>query len=165
MESQEVCFVPKGGYGRFLRDYIPEAFRPGPMLDREGNVVGEHRGVSCYTIGQRKGLSISSGEPLYVTGIDVERNAVMVGGKEEVYGDELVVSHVSWVSGVSPRHPLDLKARIRYRHREAGAVVTPLPEGGVVHVKFKQPQMAITPGQAVVAYQEDVVLAGGTIYE
>ena len=162
-ESQEICFIPDGDYGGFLKDYIPEAFRPGPILDREGNVLGEHHGIPFYTIGQRKGFGMASGEPLYVSRIDAERNAVIVGGKEEACGDELIASHVNWVSADPPQHPLDLKARIRYRHREADAVVTPLPKKEAVHVKFRQPQMAITPGQAVVFYDGDMVVGGGTI--
>ena len=106
---------------------------------------------------------MSSGEPLYVIGIDAERNAVIVGGKEEVRGDELIASNVNWVLGIPPTHSLDLKAKVRYRHREAEAVITPLSEKDAVHVKFERPQTAITPGQAVVFYGRDVVMGGGTI--
>lgn len=162
-ESQEICFVPDGDYGRFLKDYIPDAFKPGPILDCEGNVLGQHRGVPFYTIGQRKGFGMSSGEPLYVIGIDGERNAVIVGNKEEVRGDELIASNVNWVSGITPTHYLGLKAKVRYRHRGAEAVITPMPKQDAVHVKFEKPQTAITPGQAVVFYDGDVVVGGGTI--
>lgn len=162
-ESQEICFIPDGDYGGFLKGCTPEAFRPGPVLDGEGNVLGQHHGLPLYTVGQRKGFGISSPEPLYVTGIDAQRNAVIVGGKEEACGGELIASNVNWVSAEAPQHPLDLKAKIRYRHREADAVVTPLLEKESVHVKFKQPQMAVTPGQAVVFYDGDVVIGGGTI--
>jgi tRNA-specific 2-thiouridylase len=162
-ESQDICFIPDGDYGRFLKDYIPEAFEPGPILDREGNVLGEHRGIPFCTIGQRKGFGMSFAEPLYVNRIDAERNAVIVGSKEEAYSDELIASHVNWVSGGLTQQQQELKVKIRYRHREADAVVTPLPENEVARVKFRQPQTAITPGQAVVFYDGDVVIGGGTI--
>jgi len=162
-ESQEICFIPDGDYGGFLKGCTPEAFRPGPVLDSEGNVLGQHHGLPLYTVGQRKGFGISSPDPLYVTDIDAQRNAVIVGSKDDACSDELIASRVSWVSAEAPQHPLDLKAKIRYRHREADAVVTPVPREESVHVKFKQPQTAVTPGQAVVFYDGDVVIGGGTI--
>lgn len=162
-ESQEICFIPDRDYTRFVAEYMPQATEPGPILDREGNTVGRHRGILFYTIGQRKGLGIAAGEPRYVVEIDRERNAVIVGTKSEVYGDEFTACHVNWVAIEPPQRPLELKAKIRYRHREADAVVTPLASGEKAHVSFKQPQMAITPGQAVVFYLEDTVVGGGTI--
>jgi tRNA-specific 2-thiouridylase len=162
-ESQDICFVPADDYGSLLKDRIPEAFKPGPIMDRKGNVLGQHRGVPLYTVGQRKGFGISSGEPLYVIGIDAERNAVVVGGKEEVRGDAMIASNVNWVSGMPLTHSLDLKAKVRYRHRGAEAVITPTPKQDAVHLKFERPQTAITPGQTVVFYDGDVVVGGGTI--
>jgi tRNA-specific 2-thiouridylase len=136
--------------------------KPGPILDREGNTLGEHRGILFYTIGQRKGLGISAEEPMYVVAIDRGRNAIIVGSKEDVYSDELIAADINWIAKQSPKQPLELKAKIRYRHREADAVITPLSKREV-HVKFKQPQMAITPGQAIVFYHKDAVVGGGTI--
>jgi len=162
-ESQEICFIPDGDYGGFLKGCTPEAFRPGPVLDSEGNVLGQHHGLPLYTVGQRKGFGISSPDPLYVTGIDAQRNAVIVGSKDDACSDELIASRVSWVSGSWPQQPQAIKAKIRYRHREADAVVTPVPREESVHVKFKQPQMSVTPGQAVVFYDGDVIIGGGTI--
>lgn len=162
-ESQEICFIPDGDYTRFVKEYMPQAARPGPILDREGNILGQHRGILFYTIGQRKGLGISAGEPLYVVDIDWERNAVIVGTKGEVYRDELLASDLNWIAIEPPQQSLELKAKIRYRHREADAVISPLSTGDRAHVKFKQPQMAITPGQAIVFYDEDNVVGGGTI--
>ena len=162
-ESQEICFIPDGDYGGFLKGCTPEAFRPGPVLDSEGNVLGQHHGLPLYTVGQRKGFGISSPDPLYVTGIDAQRNAVIVGSKDDACSDELIASRVSWVSGSWPQQPQAIKAKIRYRHREADAVVTPVPRKESVHVKFKQPQMSVTPGQAVVFYDGDVIIGGGTI--
>jgi tRNA-specific 2-thiouridylase len=162
-ESQEICFIPDSDYPRFFREYVPEGVKPGPILDREGNTLGEHQGILFYTIGQRRGLGISATEPLYVVAIDRGRNAIIVGPKAEVYGDELIVEDLNWIAVETPKQPVKLKAKIRYHHREADAVVTPLPSGDGAHVKFRRPQMAITPGQAIVFYHKDTVMGGGTI--
>lgn len=162
-ESQEICFIPDGDYGNFVFGKMPHAVRPGPIMDRSNNVIGEHRGVPFYTVGQRRGLGISSGEPLYVCKIDSAQNAIIVGSKADIYNDELTAADVNWASGDVPEQPLDVKAKIRYRHCEADAVVTPLSGGDMAHVKFRRPQMAITPGQAVVFYDGDTVVGGGTI--
>lgn len=154
-ESQD--FIA-GGYSSLLR----AAARPGPILDRQGSVLGEHRGIPFYTIGQRKGLGISMSKALYVTGIDPERNAIVVGTKEELYGDELVCAQLNWIAIQELRRPTEVKAKIRYSQRETEAVIAPLGKDEV-HVEFKEPQMAITPGQAIVFYNRDVVLGGGTI--
>ena len=149
----------------FAGDYsslLGKVARPGPILNKEGEILGEHRGIPFYTIGQRKGLRISSKEPLYVTAIDQEKNVIVVGPKEEVYGDELVAMELNWIAIQELSRPVDLKAKIRYLHKEAEAMVIPLDEDKV-HVKFKEPQMAITPGQAVVFYDDDTVIGGGTI--
>ena len=149
----------------FAGDYsslLGKVARPGPILNKEGEILGEHRGIPFYTIGQRKGLGISSKEPLYVTAIDQEKNVIVVGPKEEVYGDELVAMELNWIAIQELSRPVDVKAKIRYLHKEAEAMVIPLDEDKV-HVKFKEPQMAITPGQAVVFYDDDIVIGGGTI--
>ena len=149
----------------FAGDYsslLGKVARPGPILNKEGEILGEHRGIPFYTIGQRKGLGISSKEPLYVTAIDQEKNVIVVGPKEEVYGDELVAMELNWIAIQELSRPVDVKAKIRYLHKEAEAMVIPLDEDKV-HVKFKEPQMAITPGQAVVFYDDDIVIGGGAI--
>ena len=149
----------------FAGDYsslLGKVARPGPILNKEGEILGEHRGIPFYTIGQRKGLGISSKEPLYVTAIDQGKNVIVVGPKEEAYGDELVAMELNWIAIQELSRPIDLKAKIRYLHKEAEAMVIPLDEDKV-HVKFKEPQMAITPGQAVVFYDDDTVIGGGTI--
>jgi len=161
-ESQEICFVPGDDYPKFLKGYIPEAAEPGLILDRRGNILGSHPGILFYTIGQRKGLGIAAPAPRYVIDIRSEDNAIIVGGKEDVYGNELSASGLNWISIPGLSQPLTVTARIRYRHREAEAIVTPLDEDEV-QVKFKQPQVAITPGQAVVFYEGDTVIGGGTI--
>jgi len=161
-ESRDICFIPDSDYPRFLKDYAGGATRPGPILDRRGNVLGEHKGLIFYTIGQRKGLGISAGEPLYVVAIDRERSAVIVGSREETYGSELTASELNWMANGKPRRPLRVKARIRYLHREAGATVIPSGEDRV-QVVFEEPQMALTPGQAVVFYDGERVVGGGSI--
>lgn len=153
-ESQDFIV---GGYSPLI-----EAAPSGPILDKQGNILGEHRGIPFYTIGQRKGLGISAREPLYVTEIDPEKNIIIVGNKEEVYRDELIASGLNWIAVAELERPTKVRARIRYLHQEAEATVTPLDKDRV-YVKFMEPQMAITPGQTVVFYLEDVVLGGGTI--
>ncbi len=161
-ESQEICFIPDNDYPRFIKGYITDGVKPGPILDRQGNVLGEHRGIIFYTIGQRKGLGISAREPLYVVAINREENAIIVGSKEEVSGTELTASGLNWIAMAKPRRPMRVKAKIRYLHQEAEAMVTFLGENEV-QVKFTEPQMAITPGQAVVFYDGDRVIGGGSI--
>ena len=153
-ESQD--FVA-GGYSSLL-----PAAPPGPILDKAGNVLGEHPAISAYTIGQRRGLGISSRDPLFVIDIDSEQNAVIVGGKEELYHDELIASGLNWVAIDTLSEAIMVEARLRYRHKEARAELTPLSEDKV-RVKFREPQMAITPGQTVVFYQGDIVIGAGTI--
>ena len=159
--SQEICFIPDDDYPRFLKDYRRQPDEPGPILDQQGNTVGEHKGLTFYTIGQRKGLGIAA-EPLYVTAIEPDRNAVVVGTKEQTYGTELVANNLNWIAIARPEHPVKVKAKVRYRHPEAEAVVKPLDEDSV-YVKFTEPQMAITPGQTIVFYDGDTVIGGGTI--
>jgi len=161
-ESQDICFIPDNDYPKFLKEYVPQATKPGPILDRQGNALGEHRGILFYTIGQRKGLGLSAKEPLYVTNIISERNAIVVGGKDEIYGTELIASGLNWISLAKLKQPITAKAKIRYLHNEAEAEITPIDEDEV-HVRFMEPQMAITPGQAVVFYDENTVIGGGTI--
>jgi tRNA-specific 2-thiouridylase len=161
-ESQEICFIPDDDYPNFLRDYIPQAAKPGLILDEQGNILGRHQGILFYTIGQRKGLGISAREPLYVIAIEPERNAIVVGTKEKALGNELTASRLNWITTDKLTQSVAVKAKIRYRHQEAEATVTPIDEDRV-YVKFKEPQMAITPGQAIVFYDGDIVIGGGTI--
>jgi tRNA-specific 2-thiouridylase len=160
-ESQEICFIPDDDYAKFLSDRAPQAARPGPILDQGGHVLGEHRGIASYTVGQRKGLGIAAG-PRYVTAIEPERNAIVVGTKGQTYRRELIAGNLNWIAISPPERPLRVKARVRYRHPEAGAMVSPIDETQVL-IKFNEPQMAVTPGQAVVFYDGDAVIGGGTI--
>ncbi len=160
--SVEICFIPDDDHARFLRDNVPRTVSPGPVLDRLGRTVGRHEGIAFYTIGQRKGLGVCSGSAQYVVAIDPERNAIIVGGKEDTYGSELRAVRLNWIGISRPEKPVMVKAKIRYRHPEALAEVIPLGEDEVL-VRFREPQMAITPGQAIVFYDGDVVIGGGTI--
>lgn len=147
-----------GGYALLFDEQQQE----GQILDKQGNVLGQHKGIPFYTIGQRRGLGIASEAPLYVTGIDADKNVVYVGSKDDLYSSELTAADLNWIAVDSLTEPTQVKAKIRYRHTAADALVTP-QAGNRVHVKFAKPQMSITPGQAVVFYVDDVVLGGGTI--
>ncbi len=161
-DSQEICFVPDDDYRGFVSRQMPHLLKSGVIKDSNGKVLGEHNGIINYTIGQRRGLGISADEPLFVIDIDVETNAIVVGSKQETYGNKLVATDVNWISIENPDHPIRVNAKIRYNHQEAPATVTPMNDGRV-NVAFEDLQMAITPGQTVVFYQEDTVVGGGTI--
>jgi tRNA-specific 2-thiouridylase len=163
-ESQEICFIPDNDYPGFLQEWVGYVAKPGPVMDRQGNILGKHKGIIFYTTGQRRRLGISAREPLYVVAINRESNAIIVGSKQETYGSELTASEVKWIAIEELRQPLKVKAKIRYLHREASATVAPTGENKV-RVKFDEPQMAITPGQAVVFYDGDTVIGGGSIEE
>ncbi len=161
-ESQEICFIPGADYISFLKDRLATLPPVGPVLDTEGNVLGQHEGIAFYTVGQRKGLRITSEKPLYVTDIEPARNAVIVGSQAQTYSDVLVADSLNWIGGTMPEKPTKVKASIRYQHPEAEAEVSPRNEDSV-YVKFAEPQMAVTPGQSVVFYNGDTVIGGGTI--
>jgi tRNA-specific 2-thiouridylase len=158
-DSREVCFIPDGDYRPFLAGRMP--LSPGPIVDREGNILGTHRGIELFTVGQRRGLGIAAGRPLFVTGLDPHHRQVIVGPEEELYTDILLASEVRYTSGREPKGPLGIKAKIRYRSPEADAVL--YPDGGRALVRFLKPQRAVTPGQAVVFYRGEEVLGGGII--
>jgi len=163
-ESQEICFIPDGDYKKFLEQYLPNVSRPGKILDQGGKVVGKHQGITTYTVGQRKGLGIFSARPLYVTSIEAQSNTVVVGTREQTYGTELIAQNLNWIAISRPTTPIKVKAKIRYRHPEAEATVIPQDENSV-YVRFAEPQMAITPGQVVVFYEDDIILGSGIIYK
>lgn len=161
-ESQDICFIPNNDYADFLKDLLPQASEPGPILDEQENILGRHRGIINYTIGQRKRLGIAAGEPQYVTAIDSEHNAIIVGNRESALGDELLATNMNWIAIDPPTDAITARAKIRYRHLEAEATITPVAKDNV-YVKFKEPQLAITPGQSITFYDGDKVLGGGTI--
>jgi len=161
-DSQEICFVPDGDYAKFIEKRAPEAARPGTIVDNDGRVLGTHGGVHRFTIGQRKGLGLSSTEPLYVLEIKPGDAQVVVGSKDDLGRTQLSASEVNWISGEAPADWLRVSAQIRHRHAAAPARVRRTDEGRA-ELEFDTPQTAITPGQAVVFYHEDEVLGGGWI--
>ncbi len=163
-ESQEICFVPDDDYARFLRERIPDAFVAGPIVDRAGRTIGRHTGLLNYTIGQRKGMGIAAPRPLYVTAIVPETNTLVAGTNEDLFRARLRVSDVNWAAIAGLSAPLRASVKVRYRHAEARAVLHPEASGGVI-VEFEKAQRAVTPGQAAVFYDGDIVLGGGTIEE
>jgi tRNA-specific 2-thiouridylase len=167
-ESQEICFVPDGDYAGFIDRYLEaegrEDERPpgGEIVDTEGRVVGEHGGVHRFTVGQRRGLGVSRPLPLYVVRVEPESNRVVVGQDEELLSSEFTAAGVNWVAFDEPDEPVCADVRVRYRHTEAPATITPLG-GARARVRFDQPQRAVTPGQATVFYRGDEVVGGGWI--
>jgi tRNA-specific 2-thiouridylase len=167
-DSQEICFVPDGDYAGFIEKRAPEAARPGTIVDHGGRVLGTHGGVHRFTIGQRKGLGLSSTEPLYVLEIKPGAAQVVVGSRDDLGRTHLTASDVNWIGGEAPSEWLRVSAQIRHRHAAAPARVrvretARLKPDASVEVEFERPQSAITPGQAVVFYYEDEVLGGGWI--
>jgi tRNA-specific 2-thiouridylase len=163
-ESQEVCFIHETSYHPFLQERLRESIEPGPIIDQEGNVLGRHKGIPFYTIGQRRGLRLAKGKPLYVIGIDRKRNALIVGEEKEVYGDTFIVNSVNWINSREVTSSLTAQVKIRYNHPGSEAVISSKGKGEV-QVEFKIPQKAITPGQAAVFYDGEKVLGGGWIQE
>ncbi|UCG11235.1 MAG: tRNA 2-thiouridine(34) synthase MnmA [Deltaproteobacteria bacterium] len=161
-ESQEICFVPDNDYRTFLEHHLgPDLPGPGPVVDLTGVQVGEHQGIHRYTIGQRRGLGIPSSEPYYVVGLEPETNTIRVGRRSDLGRKEMLVTQVNWIAPSPPTTELKALVQVRSRHREALAVLEPTSQE--VTVRFLEPQMAITPGQAAVFYRHDEVLGGGMI--
>lgn len=161
-ESQEICFIPDDDYRGFLRRRIPEAFGPGPIVDGSGTVLGRHEGLVNYTVGQRRGLGLSSRRPLYVTALDPGRNTLVVGEAGAVEVDRLRAEQVNLIALPRLTGPLAVAAKIRHSHEPAPAIIEPDGEGAVL-VRFERAQRAPAPGQSVVFYQEDLVVGGGVI--
>ena len=161
-DSQDICFVPDGDYVHFLQEYGGVELKAGDFVDASGKVLGRHKGLPCYTAGQRKGLGVSAGKHVYVLSKNGADNTILLGDDAELYASSLLASHVNWISGETPAQPVRCAAKTRYSQTEAPCTAYPLPGGGL-RVVFDQPQRAITPGQAVVLYDGDVVLGGGTI--
>ena len=161
-DSQDICFVPDGDYTRFLREYGSVKMTPGDFVDREGHVLGRHKGLPCYTTGQRKGLGVSAGKHVYVLRKNARDNTILLGDNEELFTSVLTADRVNWISSETPAAPLRVTSKTRYSQTEAAATVHPLPDGRI-RVEFDVPQRAITAGQAVVLYDGEQVLGGGTI--
>lgn len=161
-DSQDVCFVRDRNKDGFLRRELKLADDPGPIVNTQGRVLGTHHGLLGYTIGQRQGIGVAAGVPLYVVAMDRTQNRLIVGSREEILGRQFQVTGLSWVSIEPPRHPLRASVQIRTRHEAASATVTPQEDGSVL-VETDEPQAAITPGQAAVLYEGDLLLGGGWI--
>ena len=160
-DSQDICFVPDGDYVSFLQSQGVE-LTPGDFVDEEGHVLGRHRGLPCYTIGQGKGLGIAVGKHVYVLAKNEADNTIVLGDNGRLFRRELTANRVNWIAGEAPAAPFRCTAKTRYSQVEAPALAEPLPEGRV-RLTFDEPQRAITAGQAAVLYDGDEVLGGGTI--
>ncbi|MDD6174271.1 MAG: tRNA 2-thiouridine(34) synthase MnmA [Firmicutes bacterium] len=161
-DSQEICFVQDNDYAGFIERYTGEPSLPGDFVDAQGNVLGRHRGVTHYTIGQRKGLGVSFGRPMFVTAIDPQRNTVTLGEEGSQYAPALIAERFNWIASDAPAEPFSAQVKVRYQAPTAGATVFPAGDGSV-RILFDEPQRSVTPGQAVVLYRNDLVLGGGTI--
>ncbi|NLG88589.1 MAG: tRNA 2-thiouridine(34) synthase MnmA [Clostridiaceae bacterium] len=161
-DSQEICFIPDNNYAAFVSNRLSRPAARGKFVDIHGNVLGEHKGLIHYTVGQRKGLGLSLGKPVYVIRIDAENNTVVLGEEKDVYSASLTAYDLNWIAIDFLDKPLRVKAKIRYSANEAEAVIAPI-EGGRVRVDFDKPQRAVTPGQSVVFYDGDIVVGGGII--
>ena len=163
-ESQEICFIPGNDYKAFLKEKMPNAFKKGNIVDTSGKILGEHQGVQLFTIGQRKGLGMAFGKPVYVVAINPEKNEVVVGGGDDVFARAFIADDLNFISIEELDEPMDLDIKIRYTAPIAKARVIPLPDGKA-RVDFQKPQRAVTPGQAAVFYNGEEVVGGGTILE
>lgn len=162
-ESQDICFIPDNDYRRFLTAVGRQEIVPGPFLDTEGNVIGQHRGIPFYTIGQRKGLGLALGYPAYVVSIDTKNNAVIVGPENKLLSSTILVKKNNFIPFEELRGPMNASVKVRYNSSPADAVIAPHDETGFVTVTFDEPQRAVTPGQSAVYYHGDMVLGGGII--
>lgn len=161
-DSQDICFVPRGSYVDFMKQYTGKTYPQGNFIDTDGRILGIHKGVIRYTVGQRKGLGLAFGEPRYVTAVDAVRNTVTLGNHEDLFTDTLTARDTNLIAADHMAGTMRLKAKVRYRQKEQWADVSQ-PSKDTLRVKFAEPQRAITAGQAVVLYDGDVVVGGGTI--
>ena len=160
-ESQDICFVPFKRYTEFIELYAPEVLQPGPIVDQAGKVLGEHQGIALHTIGQRRGLGVAAGQPLFVTSLEPSTNTVVVGGPEALLKTTCRLEDINWIDGEPPLEPTSATGKARYRSAEVPCRVR--RDGDTLVVEFDQPQKALTPGQALVLYDGEYVLGGGTI--
>lgn len=162
-DSMEICFIPDNDYAGFIEKNEENVPGAGNFVDRDGNVLGHHKGITHYTVGQRKGLNLAMGHPVFVTEIRPETNEVVIGDADEVFSDRLTCQNLNWMSieGLGGRE-MEVTAKIRYSHKGAPCIIREL-ENGIVECRFETPQRAITPGQAVVFYEKDYIVGGGTI--
>jgi len=168
-DSQEICFVPGGDYKKFIDAYLSDQGEAmpdtsGDLVTTDGEVIGHHEGIHNFTVGQRKGLGVATGSPLYVIRINGEKGQVTVGNNDDLLSRTMIAHKMNWIALETLTEPIRVRAKIRHRHEPAPATVENAA-GGEVRVTFDEPQRAITPGQAVVFYDEDIVVGGGWIAE
>ncbi len=161
-DSQEICFVEDNNYAKFIKENTDKKIKPGYFVDTKGNILGEHKGIIHYTVGQRKGLGIAFGKPMYVIGVDAQNNNVILGENHETFSKSLIADDLNYIMIDKLEKPMEVKAKIRYSAKEADATIYPIQDGKV-KVVFKDPQRAVTPGQSVVFYSDDIVVGGGVI--
>ena len=161
-DSQDICFVPDGDYAAFIQEYTGKSYAPGPVYDMDGNRLGTHRGIIHYTIGQRKGLGLALGKPMYVKTTDAEKNTVTLATNDQLFSSKVYAEHLSWISGEIPSEPVEVVARVRYHGKDQPATLHFLENGNIL-AEFSVPQRAVTPGQAIVFYQGDQMLGGAEI--
>ncbi len=161
-DSQDICFVPDGDYVNFIKNYNGKTYPKGLFIHKEGKIFGEHKGIVNYTIGQRKGLGVAYTKPLYVLDIQPDTKNVILGDNDDLFTDTVIAQNVNIISGKALTEPIRCNARIRYRHKEQPATAWQ-DENGLLHVKFDQPQRAVTKGQSLVLFDGDEVLGGGEI--
>lgn len=162
-DSQEICFIPDHDYARFIKENTEKELPPGNFVDTDGNVIGQHKGITHYTVGQRKGLNLSMGHPVFVTEIRPETNEVVIGNSDDVFTNRLSCDKLNWMA-IDGLHGKEMRvsAKIRYSHKGAFCTIRET-EPGIVECVFEEPQRAVTPGQAVVFYDGEYVIGGGTI--
>ena len=163
-DSQDICFVQNGNYAEFIEDYTKQTYPEGNFVDVHGNILGRHKGIIRYTIGQRKGLGLSLKEPMYVMEINTTDNTVVLGRDADLFTDTLIANDINLISVPRIDGKMRVNAKVRYRHTEQPATVTQIGDD-TIKVVFDEPQRAITKGQAVVLYDGDIVVGGGTIVE
>ena len=161
-DSQDLCFVPDGKYPDFIQRRTGKTYPEGDFLDRNGKVIGRHKGIIRYTVGQRKGLGLALSEPGYVCGIDPENNTVIVGARRDLDVREFTVKDINLISAENLENPVRLKVKVRYRQPEQWAVVEQTDDD-TLQIRFDEPQRAVTKGQAAVLYDDDIVVGGGVI--
>ena len=161
-DSQDICFVPDGDYAAFIQEYTGKSYQPGPVYDVDGNRLGTHRGIIHYTIGQRKGLGLALGTPMYVKATDAEKNTVTLATNDQLFSSKVYAEHLNWISGKIPSEPVEVVARVRYHGKDQPATLHFLENGNIL-ADFQVAQRAVTPGQAIVFYQGDQMLGGAEI--
>ena len=160
-DSEEICFIPDDDHGRFIKDRVPDKVNPGKFIDKDGNILGEHKGIAYYTIGQRRGLGIALGKRVFVQQIIPEKNLSVLGDEKEIFKNKLFADELNIIPYEKLPSRLEVTAKIRYSMKESKAFIMP-NENGVV-VEFEEPQRAITKGQSIVFYDGEIVIGGGII--